>query len=67
MAIGISVVLIALGAILTWGTRADVSGVPLSTVGVVLIVLGAVGIFAAVIHAPDPLARSRRERVQVDR
>jgi hypothetical protein len=67
MALGISVVLIALGAILTWGTRTDVSGVPLSAVGVVLIVLGAVGMIAAVIRAPDATRRSRDDRVPADR
>ena len=67
MAIGISVVLIALGAILTWGTRTDVSGVPLSTIGVVLIVFGAVGLAAAVIRAPDPMPGSRDDRVPADR
>jgi hypothetical protein len=43
MGIGVSLLLIAIGAILTWAVSADVSGVDLNTVGVILMVVGAVG------------------------
>ena len=43
MGIGVSLVLIAVGAILTWAVNADVSGVDLQTVGIILMVVGAVG------------------------
>ena len=43
MGIGVSLILIAVGAILTWAVSADVSGVDLQTVGVILMVVGAVG------------------------
>jgi Domain of unknown function (DUF6458) len=43
MGIGVSLVLIAVGAILTWAVTATVSGVDLTTVGVILMVVGAAG------------------------
>ena len=43
MGISVSLILIAIGAILTWAVTADVSGVDLQTVGVILMVVGAVG------------------------
>ena len=43
MGIGVSLLLIAIGAILTWAVSADVSGVDLNTVGVILMIVGAVG------------------------
>ncbi len=43
MGIGVSLLLIAVGAILTWAVSADVSGVDLNTVGIILMIVGAVG------------------------
>ena len=43
MGIGVSLILVAAGAILTWAVSADVSGVDLTTVGVILMVVGIVG------------------------
>ena len=43
MGIGVSLVLIAVGAILTWAVTADVEGVDITVVGVVLMVVGLVG------------------------
>ena len=43
MGIGVSLILIAVGAILTWAVSAEVSGVDLQTVGIILMVVGAVG------------------------
>ncbi len=43
MGIGVSLVLIAVGAILTWAVTAEVSGIDLNTVGVILMVVGAAG------------------------
>lgn len=43
MGIGVSLLLIAIGAILTWAVTADVSGVDINTVGVILMVVGAAG------------------------
>ena len=43
MGIGVSLLLIAVGAILTWAVSADVSGVDINTVGVILMIVGAAG------------------------
>jgi hypothetical protein len=43
MGISVSLILIAVGAILTWAVTADVSGVDLNTVGVILMVVGLAG------------------------
>ena len=44
MGLGTSLFLIAVGAILKYAVTADVSGVDVNTVGVILMVVGAVGI-----------------------
>lgn len=44
MGIGVSVFLLAVGAILTFALSAEVSGIDLDTVGVILMVVGAVGL-----------------------
>ena len=43
MGIGLSLILIAAGAILTWAVTAEASGIDLNTVGVILMVVGVVG------------------------
>ena len=40
MGLGVSLFLIAIGAILTWAVNAEVSGVDIQTVGVILLVVG---------------------------
>jgi hypothetical protein len=49
MGISGSLVLIAAGAILKWAVTATVSGVNLHTIGVILMVVGAVGLVLSVI------------------
>jgi hypothetical protein len=44
MGIGTSILLIAVGAILKFAVTASVSGIELATVGVILMVVGAVGL-----------------------
>jgi hypothetical protein len=44
MGIGVSVFLIAVGAILTFAVNATVSGLDLSTIGVILMVVGGIGL-----------------------
>lgn len=44
MRFGGSLVLIALGAILRWGVTYRVAGVDLSTVGMILLVVGVIGL-----------------------
>ncbi len=43
MGIGVSLILIAVGAILTWAVTDNVTNVDLSTVGVILMVVGLAG------------------------
>ncbi len=49
MGISTSLVLIAAGAILKWAVSATASGVNLHTVGVVLMVVGAVGLVLSLV------------------
>jgi len=64
MGIGISVLLLAIGGLLTFGVTAEVSGVDLDAVGVVLMVAGAIGLIWALLAAASigPFAR-REERI----
>jgi hypothetical protein len=43
MGLGVSLILIAAGAILAWAVNYDTTGVNLNTVGVVLLVVGIIG------------------------
>ena len=71
MGIGISMILLALGAILVWATDASVSGVDLTTVGVILVVVGAAGALLSVVFWSSwggmTGRRSRDERLIVER
>ena len=49
MGIGVSLILVAVGAILTWAVTAEVSGVDLTTVGVILMIVGIVGALLSLI------------------
>ena len=56
MGIGTSIFLIALGAILAFAVNADVSGIEISTVGLILMIVGAVGLAISLMF----LSRARR-------
>ena len=43
MGIGVSLILIAVGAILTWAVETSVSGLDVNAVGVILMIVGAIG------------------------
>jgi hypothetical protein len=47
--VGVSIVLIAVGAILTWAVNASVSGLELTTIGVILMVVGGLGLVVSMI------------------
>jgi len=49
MGIGVSLILIAVGAILVWAVEADVSGVDITAVGWILLIVGAVGALLSLI------------------
>jgi hypothetical protein len=44
MGIGVSLILIAVGAVLTWAVEATVSGLNIHTIGVILMIVGIVGL-----------------------
>ncbi len=49
MGLGVSIFLIAVGAILTWAVNASVSGLELTTIGVILMIVGALGLVLSMI------------------
>ena len=66
MGIGTSIFLIAVGAILKYAVTANVSGVDLDTVGVILMVVGVVGLLLS-IFLMAVWADRRRNAVVADR
>ena len=67
MATGTSIFLIALGAILTFAVDASISGLDLETVGVILMIAGALGLLVSLLwldRATTP--RTERRVVEVD-
>lgn len=51
MSVAISLLVIGLGAILTWTVSAEVAGVDVHVVGIVLLVLGLAGLVVALVRA----------------
>ena len=49
MGISISILFLAIGAILTWAVNAEVSGVDITAVGVILMIVGAIGLVVSLI------------------
>ena len=69
MGIGVSLILIAIGAILTWAVNATVSGVDVNAVGVILMIVGAVGFIISLLWMTmwaDRRNRAAHERVVYD-
>ena len=68
MGLGVGLFLIAIGAILTWAVTKDVSGVDIQVVGVILMIVGAVGILLDLLwwHSwrGGPMAYRRRAYVE---
>jgi hypothetical protein len=53
MGIGVGLFLVAVGAVLTWAVNATVNGVDINTVGVILMIVGAIGLLLdLIIFAP---------------
>ena len=57
MGIGVSVFLLAVGAILAFAIEVTADGVNLNTVGVILMVVGAIGLFASLVLASSLTGR----------
>lgn len=62
MGIGVSVFLIAVGAVLTFALEASAEGINLNTVGVILMVVGIIGLVLSMM-----VFGSWRERREADR
>jgi hypothetical protein len=64
MGIGVSVFLIALGAILTFALEVDAEGINLDTVGIILMIVGVLGLLASMLFWSSfaPFRRETRER-----
>lgn len=62
MATGTSILLIAVGAILAFAVDAEVGGLDLDAVGVILMIAGAIGLLVSLFWA-DRLGTSRRRTV----
>lgn len=69
MSIGVSLFLFAAGAVLTWAVEVDASGININTVGVILMVVGAVGFLLSLLFwsSVGPWGSRRREERTVVR
>jgi hypothetical protein len=71
MGLGVSLILIAAGAIMAWAVHVDTNGFNIHTVGYILLVVGIVGALLSLIFwsswAGPGYFTSRRERVIDDR
>ena len=61
MGIGVSIFLLAVGAILAFAVDVTQEGVNLDTIGVILMVIGGIGLLASVLFWSDWGPRGRRE------
>ena len=58
----LSLLLIAAGAILAFAITADVEGVDIEAIGVILLIVGVVGLLVSLVQNAIPQFRARRER-----
>ena len=63
MGIGVSVFLIAVGAILSFALETGVDGINLDTVGVILMIVGAIGLLMSLLFWSSWAAGRRGDRV----
>ena len=69
MGIGVSLLLIAAGAILLWGVTGEVAGIDIDAIGVILMVVGALGAVLSMIFWSSwggPAGVTRRRATYVD-
>ena len=67
MATGTSIFLIALGAILTFAVEAEISGLDLNVVGIILMIAGAIGVIVSLIWIDRATAPRRDRRIVEER
>jgi hypothetical protein len=68
MGVGVSIFLIAVGAILTWAVTIETQGIDINMVGVILMVVGIIGLLLSLIFWSSwgGFGGSRRETVVRD-
>jgi hypothetical protein len=68
MTIGVSLILIAVGAILVWGVSADAEGLNVDAIGVILMIVGFVGALLSMVFWSEwsPAYRGTRRRAYVE-
>ena len=49
MGIGVSLILVALGAVLIWAVDATVAGIDVTALGVILLIVGAIGVLLSLV------------------
>jgi hypothetical protein len=67
MGYGVSLFLLAVGAILTWAVDATVQGLDLQVIGVILMVVGAVGLMFSLLFWSSIVERRREGTTVVER
>jgi Domain of unknown function (DUF6458) len=67
MGIGVSIFMLALGAILAFAVEFDTSGIDIDTVGVILMVVGAIGLLLSLLFWSSFSPYGRREERTVVR
>ena len=69
MGIGISIVLVAVGAVLTFALEREVEGINLDTVGIILMIVGSIGLVVSMLFWSSwgPHTRDRRDIVARER
>ena len=61
MTIGVSLLLIAVGAILKWAVTASVAGISIATVGLILLIVGVLGLVLGLIQMATARPRAPRD------
>ena len=66
--LGVSLILIAIGAILVWGVERDAEGINVDAIGVILMLVGLVGFLLSMIFWSEwsPMYRGRRRYAESD-
>ena len=66
MGISVSILLIAVGAILTWGVTAEAEGLDVNAIGVILMIVGVLGLVLSLLFWSSWGGFSRRRTAYVD-
>ena len=65
MGIGVSVFLMAVGAVMTFALEASADGINLDTVGIILMIVGALGLLLSLLFWRDAAPWASRDRTVV--